>query len=107
MPDRSEHFPHILLKLQKTGFARSRKPPRRSEQSRLNKANAAGHGRRLKSSVSSIVDDWKTTVEKRQQEGMPDIPNIPSFLLKVDPKSFDADTLKSFGIEVFLELEDG
>jgi hypothetical protein len=38
---------------------------------------------------------------------MPDIPNIPSFLLQVDPKSFDADTLKSFGIEVILELENG
>lgn len=107
MPERSEHFPHILLKLQKTGFARSGKPPRRSEQSRVNKGNAVGHGRRLKSSVSSIVYDWKATLEKRQQEGMPDIPNVPSFLLKVDPKSFDADTLKSFGIEVILELEDG
>ncbi|WP_253276365.1 S8 family peptidase [Synechococcus sp. PCC 6312] len=32
---------------------------------------------------------------------------MPSFLLKVDPKSFDADSLKSFDIEVILELEDG
>jgi hypothetical protein len=53
------------------------------------------------------MSDWKTRLEERQQEELPEIPNIPSFLLQTDPQSFDADTLKSFGIEVVLELEDG
>ncbi|MDX2270556.1 MAG: S8 family peptidase [Cyanobacteriota bacterium] len=107
MPERSEQFKHIPLRLTKTDFARPGRPPRRSDRSNANRGDAGGHGGRLKSSVSSIISDWKATLEKRQQEGMPDIPNLPSFLLQVDPKSFDADTLKSFGIEVILELEDG
>lgn len=107
MPERSEQFKHIPLTLTKTDFARPGRPPRRSEGSKANRGDAGGHGGRLKSAVSSIVSDWKATLEKRQQEGMPEISSPPSFLLQVDPKSFDADTLKRFGIEVILELEDG
>jgi len=107
MSERSEQFKHIPLRLTKKDFARPGRPPRRSERSNANRGDAVGHGGKLKSSVSLIISDWKDTLEKRQQEGMPDIPNVPSFLLQVDPKSFDADTLKSFGIEVILELEDG
>lgn len=109
MPDSSEQFKHISLNLTKTGtaFSDPRKRPRSSDRSVANKGNRDGHGRNLKASVSSIVADWQNTLEKRRQEGLPDVPQIPSFLLQVDPKSFDADTLKSFGIEVILELEDG
>jgi hypothetical protein len=109
MPERSEQFKHISLKLVREGIAFSdpNKRPRPSAYSKSNTGNRDGHGRRLKSSVSSIVSGWQTTLEKRRQEGLPDIPALPSFLLQVDPKSFDADTLKSFGIEVILELEDG
>ena len=109
MPEPSEQFKHIQLRLSNKGtaFSDPRKRPYPSTRSFGNKGDRGGHGGRLKSSVSSIISDWKHTLEKRQQEGMPDIPNVPSFLLQVDPKSFDADTLKSFGIEVILELEDG
>jgi hypothetical protein len=109
MPEQSERFDHILLTLTKTGtaFSDPRRRPRPSARSVANKGNRDGHGRRLKSSVSSIVSDWHNTLEQRRQEGFPDIPTLPSFLLHVDPKSFDADTLKSFDIEVILELEDG
>ncbi|MEM9449209.1 MAG: hypothetical protein AAGA75_11825 [Cyanobacteria bacterium P01_E01_bin.6] len=107
MPKQSEQFKHILLRLTKTDFARPGRPPRRSERSNANRGDAGGHGRRLKSSVSSIISDWRDTLEKCQQEGMPDIPNTPSFLLQVDPKSFDADELRKFGIEIILELENG
>jgi subtilisin family serine protease len=109
MPERSEQFKHIQLKLAKAGtaFSDPRRRPYPSNRSAENKGNRDGHGRRLKSSVSSIISDWQTIIEDRRQEGLPDIPALPSFLLQVDPKSFDADTLKSFGIEVILELEDG
>ena len=107
MSERPEQFKHIPLRLTKTDFARPGRPPRRSERSHANRENAGGHGGRLKSSVSSVISDWKNTLEKRQQEGMPDIPNVPSFLLQVDPKFFDADALNGFGIEVILELENG
>jgi Subtilase family len=107
MSDRSKQFPHIPLRRIKTDSARSGRPPRRSADSNTNMGNRGGHGGRLQSSVSSIVVDWKAVLEKRRKEGLPEIPNVPSLLLKVDPKSFDADTLKSFDIEVILELEDG
>jgi hypothetical protein len=107
MPERSEQFKHIPLRLTKSDFARPGRPPQRSARSNANRGDAGGHGGRLKSSISSIISDWKATFEKRQQEGMPDIPNLPSFLLQLDSKSFDADTLKGFGIEVILELENG
>jgi ABC-type multidrug transport system fused ATPase/permease subunit len=107
MPERSEQFKHIPLRLTKSDFARPGRPPQQSARSNANRGDAGGHGGRLKSSISSIISDWKATFEKRQQEGMPDIPNLPSFLLQLDSKSFDADTLKGFGIEVILELENG
>lgn len=107
MSDSSQQFKHIPLSLTHTGFARSGTPPRQSSRSTSNRGDAGNHGRRLQSSVFSIMSDWKTRFEERQQEGLPEIPNIPSFLLQVDPQSFDADILKNFGIEVVLELEDG
>jgi hypothetical protein len=107
MSDSSQQFNHIPLSLTHTGFARSGTPPRQSSRSTSNRGDAGNHGRRLQSSAFTILSDWKTRFEERQQEGLPEIPNIPSFLLQVDPQSFDADTLKSFGIEVVLELEDG
>jgi len=108
MPDSSQRFNHIPLRITNTGIARAGTPPRRSERSNANRGDAGGHGQRLQNSVLSIVSDWNDTLDNRKHQGMPDIPdNALSFLLQVDPKSFDADTLKSFGIEVILELEEG
>jgi hypothetical protein len=107
MSDRSRQFPHIPLRRTKTDSARSGRPPRRSPNSTTNLGDRSGHGSKLQSSASSIVVDWQAVLEKRRKEGLPEIPNVPSLLLKVDPKSFDADALKSFDIEVVLELEDG
>ena len=107
MTERSNPFPHLPFKFVESGTARSGQRPRRSPRSNVNRGNRDGHGRSLKSSTSSIISDWQTTVEARKEEGLPDLPNAPSLLLRVDPKSFDADALKGFGIEVVLELEDG
>jgi hypothetical protein len=107
MPEQSNPFPHDTLRFLKSGTAKSGQSPRPSQQSNLNRGNRDGHGRGLKSSVSAIVSDWQENLETRKEQGLPALPNVPSLLLKVDPKSFDADTLKGFGIEVVLELEDG
>jgi len=107
MTERSNPFPHLLFRFIESGTARSGQPPRRSPRSNVNLGNRDGHGRSLKSSTSSIISDWQTTLEGRKEEGLPNLPDTPSLLLKVDPQSFDADTLKGFGIEVILELEDG
>ena len=108
MSDLSKVFPHTRLKFLKSGTAIPGKSPRRSDQSNVNSGSRDGHGGGLKSSVTSIVSSWQSTLETRQAEELPDLPNNAlSLILQVDPKSFDADTLKGFGIEVILELEDG
>jgi Subtilase family len=107
MSDLARAFPHTRLKFLKSGTAVPGGPPRRSKQSIANSGNRDGHGKSLKSSVSTIAASWQSTLETRKQEGLPDLPNAVSLLLQVDPASFDADKLKSFGIEVILELEDG
>jgi len=72
-----------------------------------NKGDAGGHGRRLSSSVDLITTNWQAEQEKRKEEGKPDLPDAVSFILQVDPAAFDADNLRSFGIEVVADLEEG
>jgi hypothetical protein len=107
MSDLARTFPHTRLKFLKEGTAVSGKSPRPSLRSTGNSGSRDGHGSSLKSSLSDITSSWQTTRETRKEEELPDLPNALSLVLQVDPKSFDADMLKSFGIEVILELEDG
>jgi hypothetical protein len=107
MSESSNSFPHTRLNFFKSGTAVSGKPPHRSSRSVGNSGNRDGHGSSLKSSLSDITSSWQANQETRKAEELPDLPDALSLVLQVDPKSFDADVLKSFGIEVILELEDG
>lgn len=107
MSESSNLFPHTRLKFLKEGTAVSGRSPRPSLRSAGNSSSRDGHGSSLKSSLSDITSSWQTNRETRKKEELPDLPNSLSLVLQVDPKSFDADALKSFGIEVILELEDG
>jgi hypothetical protein len=107
MSDLARAFPHTRLKFLTFGTAVPGRPPRRSKQSAENSGNRDGHGSKLKSSLSAIASSWQANRETRREEELPDLPDALSLVLQVDPKSFDADKLKSFDIEVILELEDG
>ena len=107
MSESSNLFPHTRLKFLKEGTAVSGMFPRPSPRSAGNSGSRDGHGSSLKSSLSDITSSWQINRETRKEEDLPDLPNALSLILQVDPASFDADTLKSFGIEVILELEDG
>jgi hypothetical protein len=107
MPDRSDKFPHISLRLRTEGRAVLAGGSSPSSTTLANKGDAGGHSRKLKSSISSIVDNWESERRKRQEEDKPDLPDAISFILRVDPNSFDADDLKGFGIEVVADLEEG
>jgi hypothetical protein len=108
MSNGSEQFPHIELRLVREGTAVATRGQRKpSPRTSANRGDAGGHGRRLKGSVDSIISSWQKTLEQRKEEGKPDLPQAVPFILQVDPNSFDADQLKSFGIEVIAELEDG
>jgi len=109
MPDRSNQFPHLSLRLVKEGIASA--PPggggRVSSTTLANRGNVGGHSSKLKSSVDLITTNWKEEKKKRKEEGKPELPDAVSFILQVDPDLFDADVLKSFGIEVVADLEQG
>jgi len=107
MVERSDRFSHIQLRLAKEGIAApqgggSKKAP----QTLANSGDRWGHGRRLNSSVSSITANWKDTEEKREEE-QPELPKSRRIILKIDPNSFDPESLKSYGIELIAEIEDG
>ncbi|MEG4207328.1 S8 family peptidase [Microcoleus sp. Pol7_A1] len=108
MVERSDRFPHIQLSLTKKGIAApqgggSKKDP----QTLANSGDRWGHGSRLNSSVSSITANWKDTEEKREEEEQPELPKSRRIILKIDPNSFDPESLKSYGIELIAEIEDG
>jgi len=109
MPDSSEQFPHISLRLVKEGIASA--PPggggRVSATTLANRGDAGGHGNKLKSSIDLIAINWQEEKKRREEEGKPELPDAVSFILQVDPDLFDADALKSFGIEVVADLEQG
>lgn len=109
MVERSERFPHIQLRLAKEGIAAT--PPgggrKKEAQTLANLGDRWGHGSRLNSSVSSITANWKDTHEKREDEDQPELPKSRRIILKIDPTSFDPDSLKTYGIELIAEIEDG
>ncbi|MBD2011123.1 S8 family peptidase [Microcoleus vaginatus ZQ-A3] len=109
MVERSDRFPHIQLSLAKEGIAAS--PPgggrQKDPQTLANSGDRWGHGSRLNSSVSSITANWKDTEEKREEEEQPELPKSRRIILKIDPNSFDPESLKSYGIELIAEIEDG
>jgi hypothetical protein len=108
MVERSDRFPHIQLSLAKEGIAAPQGRGRKKDpQTLANSGDRWGHGSRLKSSVSSITANWKDTQEKREEEEQPELPKSRRIILKVDPNSFDPESLKSYGIELIAEIEDG
>ncbi|MEG5033201.1 S8 family peptidase [Microcoleus sp. AT3-D2] len=109
MVERSDRFPHIQLSFAKEGIAASPKGGGRNKdpQTLANSGDRWGHGSRLNSSVSSITANWKDTEEKREEEEQPELPKSRRIILKIDPNSFDPESLKSYGIELIAEIEDG
>jgi hypothetical protein len=109
MVERSDRFPHIQLRLARAGVAAT--PPgggrKKDAQTLANSGDTWGHGSRLNSSVSSITANWKDTQEKREEEEQPELPKSRRIILKIDPHSFDPDSLKTYGIEVIADIEDG
>jgi hypothetical protein len=107
MSDSARTFPHTRLRFLKEGTAISGMFPRPSSQWTVNSDNREAHGHILAFSLSSIAAAWQTNLEKREKEDLPVLLNALPLILQVDPKVFNSDALKSFGVEVTLELEDG
>lgn len=110
MVDNSKQFPHVQLRFTREGTAKPATGGGSKKTNPItasNKSDRWGHGNKLKGSVSSIVADWKSSIEEREQEEKPELPDARRIILQVDPKAFDPDKLKGYGIEVIGDLEDG
>ncbi|TVP65589.1 MAG: subtilase family protease [Nodularia sp. (in: Bacteria)] len=108
MSERLNQFSHLPLRLTNQGTATpSGGGGKPSATTLANGGNAGGHGSKLQSSISYIVSSWEEERENRKEDGKPELPDAISFILQVDPNLFDADALKSFGLEVVADLEEG
>jgi hypothetical protein len=106
----SSYFPHVVLRFVREGAAYSvgqTRWDRRQQRSKNNLNNRAGHGQTLQNSASRVVSDWQQQLSQRKQANQPDLPKAVPFILQIDPNSFQPEQLRSFGIEVIAELEDG
>jgi hypothetical protein len=109
MVERSNSYSHIPLRLITEGIASpviggSRK---KNPKTSANFGNRQGHGGKLRRTLEAIIFDWKEEKETREEEqGKPKL-DAQRIILQIDPDTFDPDGLKSYGIEVIAELEDG
>jgi len=108
MVQSSQGFPHIQLRLTIEGRAAS--PPGRAGKKNqitlVNLNNRQGHGSKLRNSVESLIFSWQETQEEQEQEGKPSFKSR-RIILQIDPDSFNPDGLKSYGIELIADTEDG
>ncbi|GMN08629.1 hypothetical protein MTsPCn5_40190 [Croceitalea sp. MTPC5] len=72
-----------------------------------NRENRKVHGEGLNQKSTEIIQDWQTALDERKKEGLPELPEALPLFLQVDPNVFDPDKLRSFGIDVISEEEDG
>lgn len=111
MPDLHQHqqFPHLQLRLTNADVAKLPSGGSRKIHpiTLANRGNAKLHGQQLESSIKSIIENSQDTKKEREQEGKPDLPDAVSFILHIDPDLFDAEDLRSFGVEIVADLEEG
>jgi len=112
MAEERHSYPHITLRFITEGRAKpggGGSNPNKPTQTALNLANRQGHGSHIKSSVSSFIADWQNAQEQREEDAEVNLPptKAMTLILQVDPKEFDIDDLRTSGIEILSELEDG
>ncbi|MGV3705393.1 MAG: S8 family peptidase [Arcticibacter sp.] len=105
-------FPHLLLKRKINGLYQFTGVPidkKIDAQTAANLSNRAGHGAALTASASGWQQAYTQQLLQRKEAGLPDIFSetvLPVFL-QVDPRDFDIEALKGYGIEIVAEEENG
>lgn len=108
MPD----FPHLSLKRKLDGryqFASRRIEKRVDPQTEANLLNRSSHGVNLTAASQTVLQNYSNYLNQRETEGLPRVfdENIIPLFLQIDPKDFDIESLKGFGIEIVSEEDDG
>lgn len=107
-----DRFPHLALPRKVGGTYKHRKiggPWEVNPITLFNLSNRESHRDVLLDSIEKISSDWKKNIEDRVVDGLPRMPDpeVAPLFLQIDPEKFDIETLKSFGIEIVAEEEDG
>jgi hypothetical protein len=105
-------FPHLSLKQKLDGryqFAGRRFEKTVDPQTEANLLNRQNHASQLTAASTNVAQDYGAFVDQRKEQGLPDVfdENAIPLFLQVDPKDFDIESLKGFGIEIVSEEEDG
>ncbi|HTE24129.1 S8 family peptidase [Flavitalea sp.] len=108
MPD----FPHLNLRQKLDGrykFAGRAFENTIEPQTEANLNNRTNHGTQLAIESKALLQNHAVFLKEREQLGLQPVfeANIVSLLLQVDPKDFDIEALKGFGIEIISEEENG
>jgi hypothetical protein len=108
MAEELKSFKHLSLKLARQGMAiPARGGGNKNARTLANSQNRQQHGSTLQHSALNLVSDWQENRAKREEEEKPALPESIPLILQIDPKAFDPEDLKQYGIEVIAELEDG
>lgn len=106
MPD----FPHLNLVqiIEKKAFIGHGGGPPKGQRAKNNLINRKEHYDNIVSQINSLNDAWTKEILSREENGLPPLSNsdiIPLFL-QID-QAKDIESLKSFGIEIISQEEDG
>lgn len=70
----------------------------------LYKTNRGTHAQTLRTSVSTLHNEWQENSVNRRDEGYPEMTGAIPIFLRIDPSSELIESLKTFGIEIIGEL---
>ncbi|MEA5457919.1 S8 family peptidase [Arcicella sp. LKC2W] len=104
-------LPHLQLRNTYTGTHKPKNGGGGAKKSPItlgNLVNRLGHGQKLQTRLGNLEGFWKDNLRQRKEDGFPDLPEseVVPILLELDP-NFDIESLKSLGIEIVLEEENG
>lgn len=105
-------FPHLNLKQKLVGwyhFIGRRIEKKIEVKTQANLTDRTSHGNSLLTSTNNLIQEHSFFLEEREKNGLPPVfsERILPLFLKVDPKDFDIESLKGFGIEIVSEEDDG